>query len=169
MEINFSVDLTVKDMYRFLLYNTYYKFTGILWIVFSFVVVGITIYTWETVPLMNSMLMIALAMLYTIINPILIYIKARKQIKRNHQILSDLQYKINDQGIYIFQGEEEAHCEWNQIWKIVQYKNQVVAYVSTSRAFIFPMDSIKEQYNELVEIANKNMTSRNHLKKRSFS
>ena len=83
MQSQFKVNITVKDMYTFLMNNTYRKFTGIIWIIFSLIVIGVTIYTWGDIKIANSILLIVLASLYTVVHPIILWLKAKAQIKNN--------------------------------------------------------------------------------------
>ena len=167
MELKFDVDMSVKDMYKFLLNNTYRKLTGIIWIIFSLVVIGVTIYTWGDVQIMNSVLMILLASLYTVINPLMLYLKARKQVNGNDFFNKTLHYSVNDKGIEVSQNEEKSFVKWNEMWKIVRYGSQVIVYVTTIRAFVWPIESIGENYDSLVELADNKLGSRCHLRKKN--
>ena len=44
-EVNFDIQITDKDLFKFSINNIYRKFTGVLWIVFSITVIFITVYT----------------------------------------------------------------------------------------------------------------------------
>lgn len=164
MEIKFDVDISVKDMYKFLLNNTYRKLTGIIWIMFSLLVIVITVYTWGEVELLHSLLMILLASLYTVINPVILYCKARKQVRSNQSFNGTLSYTVDDRGIKVTQKDEEASSGWDEIWKIVRYGNQVVVYITTVRAFVWPIDSIGDGYASLVKLASEKLGGRCRLR-----
>ncbi len=167
MKAEFDVDIKVKDMYSFLLNNTYRKVSGIIWIIFSLIVAGVTVYTWGDVDISNSVLLIVLACLYTVINPVMLYLKAASQVKRNASFKQLLHYIVDDTGISISQGEEQARVNWDEMWKAVKYGQAVVVYVSNVRAFIFPIRCVGEQYDVLAELTAKGLGSRNHLRKKS--
>lgn len=67
MKTEFDVNISEKNMFVFLFNNTYRRMTGIIWIIFSIVIIGVTVYTWGDVKIQNSILMILLASLYTVI------------------------------------------------------------------------------------------------------
>lgn len=163
MKITFSVNLTEKDLYGFLLNNTYRRFTGAAWLIFSVIAAGAAVYTWGSVPLTNTLLLLALASLYTILNPIMLYAKARKQIRKNKD-LENLEYTFTEKGVLIRQGDAEAENEWDTLWKAVNYGPLVVIYVTTVRAFILPVSAMEGQYENLSSLAKSRMGMRCHLK-----
>ena len=166
MKTEFSVNITEKDLFAFLMSNTYKKFTGVMWIVFSIVCVGIAIYTWGDVKIWNSIILIFAASFYTIINPILLYSKAKRQIKNNDYFNNELMYKTDSKGITVSQGAESTTIKWDEMWKAVKYGQIAVVYVTTIRAFILPIRCIGEQYNNFVDNASGGLGTRCHLKKK---
>ncbi len=165
MEISFDVNIEVKDMYKFLLNNIYRKATGIIWIIFSFVVIGVTIYTWGDVEYAYSALMIVLASLYTVVNPVVLYFKARKQIKRTDAFKNTLHYTVDGEGIKISQGDVSAEAEWDDMWKAVRYGSQVVVYANAMSAFIWPVRCI-ENYDGVMDIMRERMGERCRIGKK---
>ena len=155
-EVNFDIQITDKDLFKFSINNIYRKFTGILWIVFSITVIFITVYTWGDVSINNSILLICMALLFSVMNPFLLWTKSKSQIP--------IHYCINGKGVTISQGERTDHVDWNQTWKAVRYGNLVIIYVSSIRAFVLPVSQIGEQYDKLVKILSDGLQTRNHVK-----
>lgn len=166
MQTKIKINMTVKDMFSFLLNNTYRKFTGIIWVAFSLVLIAVTIITWGDVKIINSILLIVLACMYTVVNPIMLYFKAKSQIKNNDYFKEELCYELNDEGITVTQGEAMAETKWEEIWKAVRMGRNVVVYVTNLRAFVWPVSCISEQYEEIYGIIRKNMNIRCKLKSR---
>ena len=166
MQTEFKVNITVKDMFCFQMNNTYRKLTGIIWIIFSIVVIGVVIYTWGDVKILNSILLIVVASLYTIVNPILIYLRSKAQIKNNDYFNNELTYRTDSKGITVSQGSESTSIKWDEMWKAVKYGEIVVVYVTTIRVFILPIRCIGEQYNNFVQNATDGLGARCHLKKK---
>ena len=166
MQTEFKVNITVKDIFSFLINNTYRKLTGVIWIVFSIAVLVIAIYTWGDVKIANSILLIVMSLLYTVVNPIMLYLKAKAQVKNNDYFNDELIYRTNSKGITVCQGIESTTVKWDEMWKAVKYGGIVVVYVTTIRAFILPIRCIGEQYNNFVNNAADGLGNRCHLKKR---
>lgn len=164
MEVKFDTDITVKDMYKFLLNNTYRRFTGIVWVIFTFAVVFITIYTWGTMEIMYSVILIVLALLYAA-NPLILYFKAKSQVRNTPSFQKPLSYVLDEEGISISQDDDNAEVKWDEIWKIVRYGSEVIVYVSSVRAFIWPVRCIEDKYDDIVKITSEHMKTRSHLGK----
>ena len=104
MEVKFDTDITVKDMYKFLLNNTYRRFTGVVWVIFTCVVIFVTIYTWGTMQITYSIILIVLALVYAA-NPVILYFKAKSQIKNTSSFQKPLSYVLDGEGIKISQDD----------------------------------------------------------------
>lgn len=163
MKTEFKADVTVKEMFTFLINTTYRKFTGVLWILFSIVVIVVTIYTWGDVSIPNSLLLILIALLYTVINPVMLYFKAKRQIKNNAYFIEGCTYTVDEKGIAVSMNGESESTKWDEMWKAVKYGSEVVIYVTNIRAFIIPIRCMGDDYNTFVKIAAKGLGSRCHL------
>ena len=166
MKVEFDVKISAKDLFLFLFNNSYRKFTGVLMALFSLGCIGVVIYTWGDIPVPNTILLIALAAFYLVFNPLILFSKAKRQIKNNDYFNNVLTYEADEKGITVRQGEEKVSVKWEEMWKTVRYGNIVVVYVTTIRAFILPVESMGDQYNTVVELAFKGLGARNHLRKK---
>lgn len=166
MEISFDTNVKEKELYKFSINNMYRKITGVIWILFSIAVIVVTIYTWGKVDIMKSILMIVIAALYTVVNPLLLWGKAKAQIKRNESFHKPLHYVINEKGITISQDDKSETTKWQQMWKAVRYGDLIVVYVSTVRAFIIPLKDVGDKYDSLIELLNGGLKNRNYVKRK---
>ena len=166
MQAKFDVNITVKDLYAFLINNTYRKFTGVLWIIFSICCIAVGIYTIGDIKIASTILLFLGGAFFLILNPILLYSKAKNQVKNNKYFTETLSYTIDEKGIEVSQAGEQANIKWEEMWKAVRFGNIVVVYVTTIRAFILPVECIGDQYNTVVELAFKGLGARNHLRKK---
>lgn len=165
MQTEFKVNITVKDIFSFQINNTYRKLTGVIWIIFSVAVLGVAIYTWGDVSIGNTILLIIMSLLYTVVNPIMLYLKAKAQVKNNDYFNNELVYRTDSKGITVSQGSETTTVKWNEMWKAVRYGGIVIVYITTIRAFILPVRCLGEQYNSFVDNAAEGLGTRCRLRK----
>lgn len=165
MQTEFKVNITVKDIFSFQINNTYRKLTGVIWIIFSVAVLGVAIYTWGDVSIGNTILLIIMSLLYTVVNPIMLYLKAKAQVKNNDYFNNELVYRTDSKGITVSQGSETTTVKWNEMWKAVRYGGIVIVYITTIRAFILPVRCLGEQYNSFVDNAAEGLGARCRLRK----
>lgn len=166
MKVEFDVNVTVKDLFVFLMNNTYKRFTGVLWLLFSCGCVGVVVYTWGDIPLLNSIILILVAAFYTVFNPLILYSKAKKQVKNNDYFRNTLSYTVDGSGITVEQGEDKAAIKWEEMWKAVKFGSLVVVYVTTIRAFILPIRCMGDKYNDFVDLARGGLNTRCRLGKK---
>ena len=147
-EAKFQIRIKVNDMYRFLMRHAYVGFSGVINLVISggaFVLYLLGVGNNSRVS--NTMLLL-IAALFTIINPVYLYYKAAKQVKLTPMFLKPLDYIIKEDGIYVSQGDEKLTIEWEQVRKIIETKHDFYIYLSVTRAYILP----KDQYTGQVQV-----------------
>ena len=68
-----------------------------------------------------------------------------------------LHYLVDENGFTVSQGEESAKLPWDQIYKMVATKSNVLVYSTRINAYIIPREQLGEQYKELAKIANEKL------------
>ena len=139
-QIEFDVELTAKELYAFSMRHTYTSFSGIFGVVISlasWIWCGTHFAVLDT-PARAALLLIGC--LFTIVQPLMLYYKARAQVRTNKSINASLNYIIGKEGITVTQGEQEVTIAWKDIRKKVVLSGAVYLYTSPVRAFIFPKE-----------------------------
>ena len=68
-----------------------------------------------------------------------------------------LHYLVDEKGFTVSQGEESANLPWDQIYKMVATKSNVLVYSTRINAYIIPREQLGEQYKDLAKIANEKL------------
>lgn len=55
------------------------------------------------------------------------------------------------------QGDADAKLMWNQVYKMVSTKNNVLVYSNRVNAYVIPRQQLGEEYCELAEIAKEKL------------
>lgn len=100
----------------------------------------------ETKMIINAIL----ALLFTVINPILLYLKAKQQKLTNKAYKSEMLYELNEEGIKLFVGEQEGGIPWDLIVKIEETKTLYLLYTTRVNAFLWPKKDMGEQEEKLM-------------------
>lgn len=154
-EIKFSYQTKVSDMYRFLMQFSYHGIRGIINLVISIGALVLLFTGAAGGEVFNKVLLILIAALFTIIQPILLYYKAAKQVKLTPMFQQPLDYVINDRGITVRLKEEEMVLAWEDIYKIVETKKDFYFYMSFNRAHILPKEVYVEQCSLIRDLIKK--------------
>lgn len=162
MEVKVEVKLTQKEMFNFLLRHNYTTFGGICGIVLS---IGALVMFFlnlgnEKMSVSYKVALIAVALLFTVVQPIMLYFKAATQIKNSDAINKPMVYEFNKTGVTITQGEDSVTNKYEDITKVISTKVSVIIYVSKYRAFIIPKASIGEDFETLKDLLVANVKAR---------
>lgn len=154
-EIHLDVDLKVPELYAFSIRHTYCSLSGVTGLLIS---IGSLVLCALRYPVLDRMTVVALiiiGLLFTVVQPVMLYSKACTQRRRNEDINAPLHFCIGEKGIDVTQGEQQAFVHWYEVRKMVQTKKAVYLYMSPVRAFIFPKAQCGNQFAEMTEIIRK--------------
>ena len=120
--MKFHTQLKAKDIFKFSLAYTYSGVQAILTIfmlgVGAYMIVqGIGQPEGQT----NIIFGAVVIALFVVINPLMIYVKAKKQAIENPVYKNPTYYTLRDDGIFVELGEESATIEWARVYKITHF------------------------------------------------
>ena len=148
------VKLTVKieagDLYDYMLRHSYNSPAGILGSAFGAALVIFSLASRQWVFLVLG----AVMLLYL---PWSLFIRSRKQILSNPSFQEPLQYTLDENGLTISQGEEEAKMAWGDMYKAVSTGRSIILYTSRVNATIFPKRELGDQKAAVIEMVSKHM------------
>ena len=145
-EIKFKIALNVNDLYYFMMYHYYSKPAGIIGLVLSIGSLVLLITRWNVTDATAKMLYFIIALLFTVINPLMLLTKAKAQIQRNKSLGGGLEYILSDEHLSVCLGEERADVGWDQIIRVKDNGRELLVYMTAARAYIWPKDQLGEQY-----------------------
>lgn len=148
-EIDFDITLRTKELFLFTLRHTYFSISGIFSLLISLGSLFLCLVNFRSFQTATIMALLFIAALFTIIQPLMLYVKCKTQIKKSDNINAALHYTLSEEGIAVRQGEQEADVKWYDIRKAVQAKNGLYLYMSPVRAFIFPKEQCGSQYETI--------------------
>lgn len=159
MKTSFKVKLTEKEMFSFLINNTYRKPLGVILFVFGIACFVIAAVTCRTMDIMSTLLLILLGSLYTIIQPILLWRNAKRQIRKNPVYQEELLYTVDDEGIRVSQGDNSTFKKWEECWKAKDFGGIVVIYIAVNNGVVLPKKAIGGQYEDFAATVKAHLPS----------
>lgn len=149
MPLKFDITLTAEDMYRFNMYQTYSGFHGWFSIAFSiliFVVAGVTRGGIEAA---YTALYIVFGIVFLVYPPVSLYLRSKRTLAMSEVLRGTLHYEVDEEGLHVSQKEESALLPWEQIYKMVATKHNVLVYSSRINAYVIPRAQLGESYTAL--------------------
>lgn len=159
-EVKFSVKVTVKDMFAFLMHHSYRGGSLIADAIVTFGAIGLLLAGFGKGDPVKTVALIFVAMLFTVIHPLQLYSKARKQVKNNEVFKSPLDYVLTEEGIALSQGEQSQSITWGDVYQVREYKSQILVYTGRVYAFIWPKRALSECENEVRELFKKHLSEK---------
>lgn len=156
-KIEFELKLQTKDLFLYTMYHTYLSLSGVFSLFISIGSLIIFFLNLGKVPASTLCVLLMVALLFPVVQPVLLYLKCRKQIKKSKDINESLHYILSEEKIEISQGEQKAEVHWYDIRKVVYLKNVLYLYMSPVRAFIFPRSACAGQFDALVKLVKESM------------
>lgn len=143
-KFEFQVKLTAKELWLFSLYHSNRGMIGIFNIIFSAAAIFLLCFTWSTVSASYRVLLIICAMMFTVWQPGLLYLKAAKQAK-TPAVKDPMGLSFSDSGIVVTQSDQTMELEWDHIGRVDGVPNMLIFYMDRIHAYLIPKDVLGEQ------------------------
>ena len=147
----FTVKLTAKDLWKFSLYHSNKGMLGIFNVIFSLAALFLLVTTLGSNTAMYRALLIICALMFTVWQPFLLYLKAAKQSK-SPVIRNPMDLSFSREGIVVTQNTERLELIWENIGRVERIRGMMIVYMDKVHAYLLP-DSItgekKEALSEL--------------------
>ena len=147
--VEVTVKITAGDLYDYMLMHTYNGASGILGSAFGAVLV---VYAFAT----RQWLFVILGIVLLLYLPWTLFIKSRRQ-SLNPTFQEPLHYVLDEEGLTVSQGEEEAKMLWGDLHKAVSTNKSIILYTSPVNATIFPKRDMGEKKAAVIEMISTHM------------
>lgn len=151
-QVEFDVTIGSKDMYDFLMRHFYSSFSGILGVVISVGALVLFFLGLGKRDLFQLALLLLLGLLFTVVQPVQMRLKAVGQIKANPMLKEPLHFLFNAKGMTVSQGRETASLPWEQVRRVKESKCSIFVYASSVNANIIPKAQVGEKLGDLKQI-----------------
>jgi hypothetical protein len=148
-----AVDIKIgtKDMFYFFMRHNYACFSGLFGLFISLGALILLIVRFGQYEITAKCLLLLVALLFTVIQPLQLLLKAANQIKRSPMFSEPIHYTFRQDGLEISQKEQSGVIPWEQVMKAVDTGKYMIIYITKMRAYIFPKDQM-EHFDEIKEI-----------------
>lgn len=157
MPVEFDVKLESKDMYRFNMYQVYSGFHGIFSIVIAIAIFVIAGVTYGDLELSYTVLYFCFGILFLLYMPVTLWMRSKHSLATSAVLSNVLHYAFEEDGIHVSQGEESAVLPWEQIYKMISTKSNVLIYSNRTNAYVIPRKQLGDSYTKVAEIANQKL------------
>lgn len=157
MKVEFDVTLKAQDLFRFNMYQTYTGIHGIISILIGLIVFVIAGITGQNGSYAYMILYIFIGIVILFYIPLTLWTRAKHTIKTNEVLANPLHYTISGKSVTVTQGGETGELLWDQIYKMISTKHQVLIYSSRINAYVIPREQLGDLYAQVRQIAEQQL------------
>jgi hypothetical protein len=155
MKYKFIYKNTPFDFWQLSLYFMYGSIVGLCNVIFTLSMILLSIKIWDNVNPFVRILLLFACCLFPIIQPLGIYLRARKQAASSKEI----EIGFDDAGIHVKSGNEVSTLKWKSIKRVSRKPNIIVIYSTTTHGFLLTNKTLgskrEEFYNYIISKINK--------------
>lgn len=134
-EFHFQTKLGAKDFWLFSMYHSNKGMMGLFALIFTASALFLLLTKWSDVDTRYRVLLIICALLFTVWQPGILYLKAKKQASLPAmQIPLDMVF--GETGFSVQQKEERIEFPWTNMFMVVELPHMVILYTDSIHAYL---------------------------------
>ena len=158
MRYKYTYRTTARDLWQLSMYYIYGSLAGLCNIIFTVAAFALGFSRWDQAQGIVRCLMVLGCCLFTVIQPLMIYAKAKKQAAG---ITQDTQVSIDDNGLYIRVGDDTSQLPWTSVKRISRKPAMIIIFSDTTHGFIFTNRVLGNEKEEFYRYASSKVEGRN--------
>lgn len=155
-QVSVSVHMKVSYMYSFLFQHLHRSFQGIFGVCISVAALVAFVLSFDgTADITRKVILLVIGLLFTVVNPFMLLVKAAQQVKLSPIYKQPLEYTFSESGMKVAQGESEQFVTWNQVLEVRKTPTILVIYTSRNAGSIIALKEMGKQRAEIEEMIAK--------------
>lgn len=159
MEEKISVQMTKEELFDFLLYHTYSKFSGFLTNVLGAAVgiMGVIMLCMGKITVLQLLFYLLAAAAFLVFTPLQLKSRAKKQMQCNQEYQVVWDYTFSEEGIRVVYGDKNKLYPWEKIQRTVTAPKTIGIYYGRDEAFIIPKRAFGARFIPVMQMMVKYM------------
>ena len=133
MKYQFKYETKASDLWQLSMYGIYRSIVGVVNIIFTAAMIVLIVRYFAETSWTYRILMILGLSLFTVIQPLVIYNRAKKQLSGMSR---DMEIGFDDYGVHVRSEKEKSSIKWKNIKGIAKQPTLVIVYSSATHGFI---------------------------------
>ena len=133
MKYQYTYRTTASELWQLSMYYIYGSMVGLCNILFTAAVIALMVSRWQMAPTWQRLLFVAALCLFTVLQPLVIYRRARRQAAR---ITEDTTLTADASGVHIRVGAKQADLKWSSIKRVSKKPTMLILFSDTSHGYV---------------------------------
>lgn len=146
MNFSFQYEPNPFILWKLTMRSIYRSMAGVCNIIFTISMILLLFRFWGNASLVVKVLLVSGIGLFTILQPVAIYIKEKSQLERNPE---NMRIEFSNEGIEVTTRDQSSFVKWGDVNKIVKSTSSIIIFTSNSRGLLLTDDMLKDQKEEL--------------------
>lgn len=155
-KITFQILVKAKDLWQFSMYHVNRGAQGLFNLIFTAAVVIVLIAGWTSLPDSQRLALLMCALIFTVIQPLMLYYKAKRQARRP-EMKTPLILQFGSGGLTVRQQEQEVVFAWEQIGRVHKKAAMTIIYVDRLHAYLIPKEFYNGKEDDFFQLLRTNM------------
>lgn len=154
--LEMDIQISVGDLYRFNLYNTFHSSSGILALAGAAMVALVAFFTAGRIGTVYTVIYYICAAVFLLYYPLIGYLQARVQLERSMTLSHPLHYTFMDSGIDVLSNaveeDNEEVLEWDDVLKAAETGSALYIYTGKTDGYILPKTAVSAKMPRIRKI-----------------
>ncbi|MCD7994167.1 MAG: YcxB family protein [Clostridia bacterium] len=150
MRYTYTYRTTARDLWLLSMYYIYDSMAGLCNIIFTVAAFALGFSRWPQAQALMRCLIVLGCCLFTVIQPLAIYAKAKKQAAG---ITQDTRIAVDDNGLHIKVGNDTSDLPWKSVKRISRKPAMVIIFSDTTHGFLFTNRMLGNEKDEFYRYA----------------
>ena len=133
MKFEYRYKVKTSDLWQASMYYAYSSYLAVINIICIVSAAALLIKLWATSPAPFRVFLVLFLLLFTVIQPVAVWIRSKKQLAGNYP---DLTLLFTDEGISITADGKQQEKKWDQVHSVVKKPTIVVIYMADGMGYI---------------------------------
>lgn len=147
-KFSFRYKTTALDLWQLSMYGIYGTFLGVINVVFTFAMIVLAVTFWNDSNLFIKMVLALAVSLFTLVQPIAVYLKAKKQVAK---VPNEVELSIDDYGVHVKIENKTSDLKWKAIKGISKKPSMLVIMSTTTHGFVLNNTTLGSQRDALYQ------------------
>jgi hypothetical protein len=153
MKFLYRYKTEVSDLWQFSMYYAWSSYLAVINIVCTVSAFALIIACWRDAGIAPRIGMVLFASLFTVIQPLAIWFKAKRRLKGG---MPEVELLFDRSGLTVTSEGKTVHKSWGQIKGVAVKTTLVVVYVDGGGAYILPNRVLKETRKDFLSFIKEN-------------
>ena len=154
VKVEFDINVKADDIMNYKFYHKYHSLSGWCEIILGLMMLGLGVYSvmhQDTMSLTFALLALLFGIVFIVVIPLQLVTHSKKAAA-SEQFAKPMHYLLDESGITVKMGEDEANVEWKRVYRVKDTGRCILIYFTPTRANIIPKNEVTDKLADIRKV-----------------